>query len=214
MQENLINHNLKTVTQVDDSGEGSLRSAIAQANSSEGKDTITFDQSLSGETINLTSGQLEITDDLIINGLGPTELTINGNENSRIFQINDGNDETQIEVAIKGLTVKDGEAIATTPGEIERGGAILNQEELSLSNSRISNNSANFGGGIANNGSFTITNTRVANNRSSGPPGVVDAAAKAGIDNDGSMILVNSTVSDHGAAGAAGIGNDGMLTLS
>jgi hypothetical protein len=93
-----------TVTNADDSGDGSLRSAIAQANDSEGNiDTIEFNSSLNGQTIVLSSGELTITDPLILNGLGDDQLTIDGNDNSRIFNVNDGTDNT-IEVSIDGFT--------------------------------------------------------------------------------------------------------------
>ena len=53
-----------TVSNVNDSGVGSLRQAILEANARPGVDEITFAQ-LEG-TITLTSGQLAITDDLSI----------------------------------------------------------------------------------------------------------------------------------------------------
>src|SRR5262249_28602735 len=57
-----------------DSGDGSLRAAVAQANAHAGADTIVFDDGLSG-TIALTGGELDITDDLKVNGPGADKLT-------------------------------------------------------------------------------------------------------------------------------------------
>jgi len=48
-------------------------------------DTITFDASLTGQTIVLGGEQLLISDDLSIIGLGQNELTISGNDASRVF---------------------------------------------------------------------------------------------------------------------------------
>jgi uncharacterized repeat protein (TIGR01451 family) len=71
-----------TVTTLNDSGAGSLRDAITQANLSPGLDTI--DVTVSG-TLALTSGQLNITDDLTINGPGTSSLTIDAGNTSGIF---------------------------------------------------------------------------------------------------------------------------------
>lgn len=69
------------VANANDSGAGSLRLAILDANDPmrfPGADTIVFDGSLRGQPINLTSGQLNISDDLTIDGLGADALTIFG----------------------------------------------------------------------------------------------------------------------------------------
>ncbi len=65
------------VTSTADSGTGSLRDAINQANANPGADTITFNSSVTG-TISLTSGTLQITDDLDIQGPGASVLTVDG----------------------------------------------------------------------------------------------------------------------------------------
>src|SRR5262249_12683391 len=55
------------VTTLADSGPGSLRAAVAQANAHPGADAIVFESGLAG-TIALTGGELDVTDDLKING--------------------------------------------------------------------------------------------------------------------------------------------------
>src|SRR5262249_43305552 len=86
-----------------DSGDGSLRAVIAAAQSG---DQIVFDPSLNGQTITLTSGQLAITKNLDIEGLGADQLTVSGNHASRIFNISGG-----VTVTIAGLTITDGLAV-------------------------------------------------------------------------------------------------------
>src|ERR1700712_603539 len=72
------------VTNTGDTGSGSLRAGITAAAPG---DTITFDPSLNGQTIVLTSGQIAINKTLTINGPGATNLAISGNNTSRIFNI-------------------------------------------------------------------------------------------------------------------------------
>src|SRR5229473_905647 len=66
-----------TVLNLADSGPGSLRQAVLDANDQPGADTIRFAHDLHG-TIALTTGQLSITDDLAIDGPGANQLTVSG----------------------------------------------------------------------------------------------------------------------------------------
>jgi hypothetical protein len=63
-------------------GDLSLREAIELANSG---DTITFNSSLSGGTITLSLGELLIDKNLNIDGLGANNLTIDANQQDRVF---------------------------------------------------------------------------------------------------------------------------------
>src|SRR4051794_33754798 len=90
------------VSTLTDGGPGSLRDAIAQANNHAGADVIIFGSGLTG-TIALTGGELDITDDLKINGPGADRLTVSGNHISRVFKVESG--ET---VSISGLTIAGG----------------------------------------------------------------------------------------------------------
>ncbi|MGK7898445.1 MAG: choice-of-anchor Q domain-containing protein [Xenococcus sp. (in: cyanobacteria)] len=147
-----------TVNNTDDSGLGSLRQAIADANVTTGLDTIEFADNLSGQTITLTSGELQITDDLIINGLGSELLTISGNNTDRVFLVDDENDSKTIDVTLDGLII--------TEGTNEQGGGIRNLENLTLLNSRITNNT---GEGISSGGgNLTLDNSIISENAGTG----------------------------------------------
>ena len=102
-----------TVTNPSDSaevGSGSLRRAILDANATAGPDVIAFDAGLDDQTLTLTGGRLDITDDLTINGLGAARLTVNGSGRD-IFRI----PASRIAVALNGLTLENGgEAIEIT----------------------------------------------------------------------------------------------------
>src|SRR5262245_41790169 len=118
-----------TVLTLADSGAGSLRQAIFEANALPGSDTIDFADGLSGPIV-LSSGQLSVTDDLIIDGPGVNQLAVSGNDTSRVFQIAGG-----ISVAVDDLTIADGRA--------DRGGAIRNAGgRLTLTNVVVTNNRA------------------------------------------------------------------------
>src|SRR5215203_267474 len=145
-----------TVANTNDSGPGSLRQAILDANASSGvADTIDFDPSLSGpQTITLASQLPTITDGagLTIDG-GSADITLSGNNAVRVFMV--GN---SAKLTLNNLTVANGRAD-------NAGGGILNLGTLEVNNSTISGNSANNNaGGIGNGSTATLNNTIVANN--------------------------------------------------
>src|SRR4051812_39142890 len=70
-----------TVTNTNDSGPGSLRQALANANKG---DTITF--AVTG-TITLTSGGFLVTKNVTISGPGANQLSIDGNQALFVFGI-------------------------------------------------------------------------------------------------------------------------------
>ncbi len=80
-----------TVTNTNDSGAGTLRQAVADANAVPSDDVIQFDTTVFGtlKTITLTTGNLQINNNgtLIINGTGASLLTVSGNNSSRVFSI-------------------------------------------------------------------------------------------------------------------------------
>ena len=77
-----------TVTNLNDSGIGSLRQAILDANNATATDdTIVFQAGLNG--LLLTAGGMTITGNLTIEGPGDS-VTINGNNAARIFTVNAG----------------------------------------------------------------------------------------------------------------------------
>src|SRR6516162_2363451 len=92
-----------TVTNNLDSGAGSLRDAIKNANSG---DMIVFAPSLNGQTITLTSGELAFSKSLDIEGPGASLLAISGNNASRVFDISQN--QTPVTVTIAGLTIENG----------------------------------------------------------------------------------------------------------
>ncbi|MEH2084588.1 MAG: choice-of-anchor Q domain-containing protein [Nostoc sp.] len=196
-----IARNDTTVTNINDSGEGSLRQAIENANIFAGSNTVDFDTTetfATAQTITLTSGQLRITDDVTISGTGAEQLTVSGNNASRVLSISGRGTDTRID----GLTIANGNA-----GTGDGGGILVNQNSnLVLTNSVVEGNRGNLGGGIDNLGTATVINSTLLNNQGD---------AGGGILNSGTATVINTTLSGNQARvfGGGGIGNLGTATL-
>ncbi len=89
-----------TVSNTNDTGTGSLRQAIIDANTQKGPDIISFNSGVTG-TITLAS-QLLITDTVSVFGPGSSALAISGNNAVQILAITKGI------VRIQGLSLKNG----------------------------------------------------------------------------------------------------------
>ena len=158
-----------TVTNTNDSGAGSLRQAIANANSG---DTITFNSSLANQTITLTSGQLEINKNLTIDGKNSRGLTISGNNASRVIDLQLTPSFQPTSLTVNNLTVADGK---TTVADEEGAGAGIRAAQdstLVVKNTKFFNNTAGgLGGGAiysAERSNVTITNSKFNGNDASG----------------------------------------------
>jgi hypothetical protein len=182
--------NTITVTNMLDSGPGSLRDAIATAAPG---DTINFSLA-SPATITLAS-TLTISSNLTISGPGASSLAISGNKSVQVFSVGVG-----ITVTISGLTIEGGS------GSI--GGGIYNKGTLIVTNSTLSGNSASSGGGgIYNSGTLMLSSSTLLANTTSQYGG--------GIANDAGMLtLTNSTLSGNSALRGGGIWNTNGSALN
>src|SRR5262249_2851895 len=93
------------VSNLADSGDGSLRQAVLDANANPGANKITFASGLQGP-IALTSGELDITNALTIVGPGADQLAVSGSDTSRVFAIAAG-----VTAEIDALTITHGCAL-------------------------------------------------------------------------------------------------------
>jgi hypothetical protein len=169
----LVNTELDSVDPND--GLTSLREAITIANAAPGADTINFDASLAGKTILLTQGELKITDDLTVNGLGAGLLTVDASGNdptpgwnplpdddsdgdgSRVFNIPNAEFPRYSVVVLRGLTITGGDSKAG-------GGGIYSYADLTLIDCTIVNNSARYGGGISSGSPLRMTACTIDDN--------------------------------------------------
>jgi hypothetical protein len=186
-------------------GAGSLRDEIVSAQSG---DTIVFDQSLRGQTINVwtnspsftpVSSELVIDKSLDIEGPGAANLAINGGNIARVFRVTAG-----VQVTLSGLTIENGNGRtgAYDPGQDdELGGSILNYGTLTVSGCLVSGDSVNtnayYGGGIYNAGTLTVSGSTVTHN--------IARYAGGGIYNAGTLAVLNSTVIDNSAHDGADV---------
>ena len=131
-----------TVTSLTDSGTGSLRLAVLTANGAPGADEIAFAAGLAG-VITLTSGEIPISDSLVVHGPGAGVLTVSGNDHSRIFHIGNPGLPTPIDVTLSGLTLTRGNSAFAPSTEV--GGAVFSEgENLTILDCVISASNSGF----------------------------------------------------------------------
>jgi hypothetical protein len=133
-----------TVTNNNDSGPGSLRQALRDANDG---DTITF---AVGGTITLTSGGLPVTKNVTISGPGADQLSIDGNQALLVLGIFPDKTAT-----ISGLTVMNGQIGIWNEGT-----------STTVSNCVVIGNSFSglFTGLLSGHGSLIVSNCTVSDN--------------------------------------------------
>jgi hypothetical protein len=172
------------VTTLADSGQGSLRQAIINANA-RGGGTIGF-SNVTG-TITLLSCLPAIATDVNIVGPGPTNLSISGNGLCRVLAV-----ASNTTCHISGLTLTSGSAFGY-------GGGILNEGNLAINDCQVISNRADFGGGIATLSSRLLLSNVVVHGNSC-------AGSQAGILALGDLTMINCAVSSNtGDAGVSGV---------
>jgi len=205
-----------TVTNLNDSGPGSLRAAMTSAaRDSAGK--VEFSSGLIGTinlftplpTVSLPSGSLTIT------GPGAAHLTISGQNKTQILAIASGT------VTISGLTLANGLVSSGTGYTVDPGwgGAIYlaKRATLNLSNDVFSGNvttaGAGGGGAILTEGNLTITGTTFAGNASFSNDGGGAIFNIGTLKVSGSAFLSNTGYNEGSAIVNYGNGPIGVATI-
>jgi predicted outer membrane repeat protein len=182
--------NTFTVGNLEDSGPGSLRRAINQANANTGLDQVVFQSALSGR-LTLDSA-VYISDGVEIAGPGANQVTLDAEGADRILSLY-GLPPDNRRVAVSDLTLEDGAA--------DYGGAIYSVDaDLEITRSTITGNAATAAGGAvySSNSSLTLADAVVSSNSSDGYGGGVYASG-------GSVEIADSDVT-YNSAGSSGAG--------
>jgi len=219
-----------TVSNTNDSGSGSLRQAVSDANALTGADKIEFDAALTGQKITLSTGEIEISDELIITGSitgDASSITIDGDNKSRIFH-----GKNNAAITLENMTLTHGKETATTEDYYSYdqsrrafGGAIRADGALVLSNTIINDN---YAGGeyygyyqaIFTTGNITLSNSKVINNhcggvKSRGGKIIVQQSEVTGNKYDGisgGTINVDSSIISHNSG--SGISGGSSITIN
>jgi hypothetical protein len=182
-----------TVMNNADSGHGSLRAAIAAAQSG---DTIAFDPSLAHETTTLTSSPLALGSTLTIDGLGASQLAISGNNASQLFTLSGS-----AQVTLDNLTLTGG--MSSQGGAIFIGGtaALTLDNDILSGNQAISDANGNALGGAvytSARASLMIDNTAFVNDQTNG----TNVSFGGAIANAGSLSVNGVTFTNNAALGS------------
>ncbi len=190
-------------------------------------DTILFSSALfigTSPTLTLTAGQLELTSSVIIAGPTGRTLTVDAQQDFRIFDIAAGTDD----YTLSGMTLTGGQTTGldqkggairsltagtlfirraniqenATTGNFSKGGAISAVGPVSIVDSSVSHNrtegTSGNGGGVFSIGDISLTRSTVAGNTTEGL-----FASGGGVSSDGTVTLNSSTVSGNRTLGAA-----------
>ncbi|MCA8997539.1 MAG: VCBS repeat-containing protein [Planctomycetaceae bacterium] len=184
-------------------GNLSFREVILFANSNPGADTVRFADSLANQTIPLTLGEIQITDDLAIVGLGADRLEIAGNHSFRLFHVDVR--PRLLNFSISDLTIRDG-----GHSDVRGGGAIYSVGNVTLERTAFLNNRAFEGGAVIDHhfGELKLIDSTFAGNIAPTGSGVVNSDRT-------SLTVVNSTfVHNTGRDGAIGAHSNAVIRNS
>ena len=204
-----------TVQNTNDSGPDSLRQAIADI--CEGG-TISFDASLAGQTITLSS-TLVIDKDLTIDGSAlVSEISISGNNSVRVFIVN-----SDVTATINNLIIQNGKS-TTAGGGIYNSGFLTVVNSIFFGNNVSNNMNSSNGGAIANyGGTLIVTDSIFTANNALGDPdvccgpygGAIYSESIPGIPN---ALTVTNSIFDGNAAFRGGaiacLGTMATMTLT
>jgi hypothetical protein len=197
-------------------GPCNLRDAIEGAANAGGADDIVFAAGISGATITLNSGPLNVIDNnpmSITGGATPASIYIDGAGASMVFDVSGSYyGPPEHDLTLSGMTIQNG-------NDGPAGGMYVESGDVLLTNSVVSGNTANgaqvsnytfaAGGGITNGGTLTVDNSTIGGVGNSGnvsdtPQQPYPVFGGGGIDNIGDLTVTDSTITGNGARMSGG----------
>jgi hypothetical protein len=145
-------------------------------------------------TYNLGPGEVKIGKNLTLEGAGAGRTVLNK----------------------EGVTVREPASVTITGVTIANGEGVFNKvgATLTLNNSVVKKNSAEFGGGMLNEGTATLNNSTVSGNSAERLGGGIENFGQPRGGATATLTLNNSTVSENSAGGGGGIFNSfGTVTV-
>lgn len=187
-------------------GTCTLRAAIEETNALPGADSIdlpsgTYVITLGNGDDNAASGDLDVTDNLTLNGSGRSFTIVDGNNTDRVFDVREG-----ARLQVSALTVRNGNVN-------NQGAGIRSEGTLIADNLLVEDNvSGGDGGGISvrkNGGSASLSNIEFRDN-------VADKGAGLHVKDDVSVTLSDSIFTGNAAQkdGGGAYLEDAMLAVS
>lgn len=198
-------------------GQCTLRAAVMEANALTGQDTITIPANtyiltITGQEEDAgATGDLDLTDDLVINGADAVLTAIDGALLDRVFHVTNAG---SITVSISNLTIQNSGFSDSSDAAEPYGGGIYNalanatvliSDSVLMNNKALGSSFSGRGGAVYNVGSLQISNTDILTNSSPGGHGIY---------NSGSVLLTGgelafNTINPAGPGGT--VYNDGVL---
>ena len=190
-----------------------LRAAIQEANALAGADVIqipagTFPLSIAGANEeNAASGDLDIRDDVTLEGAGAGVTILDGGALDRVLHVQPMNAATLL-VTVRDVTIRNG-ATADAPGAgiVHADEGTLLVEDSTVTDNHVSGSTSSAtGGGISSNGvgSLTVRRSLLTGN---------GAARGAAVFHNGPLRLADSTLSSNTATGSAVVDSYGNVLI-
>lgn len=173
-----------------------LRAAVQESNALAGVDTIllpagSYTLTIAGQGENgAASGDLDITEGVMVSGAGRETTTVDGGGLDRVFHVLV---PAAAVVHLSGVTIREGD-----PGFDTGGGIFVQTGQLALSDSRLEDNFAGEGGGIYNAAVLTVTGSIINNNTAPEGGGLLNGTM-------GRLLIVNSLVISNAAGHGGGL---------
>jgi hypothetical protein len=169
----------------------------------DGADAILFDPALAHFYIALGGTQLELSlpgTTAAVTIDGGSGGVVDGTSHSRVFQVDAG-----ARVTLAHLTIEHGRS--------RDGGGVYNAGTLTVSDSTLTSNFADYSGGaISNTGTLTVSRTGIDNNSADAYDG--GAEAGGGIYSEGTLTVTDSDLFVNSAGFGGGIYNLGAMTAT